>query len=83
METRVFNVDTNKQLSVDRLVPRSRRHVGWSKQGETFFEYNTEFTVYEGDWSSKYMARFELWHITRQGEHKLVEKVQLINGWER
>ncbi len=81
---KAFNVKTGKRLSEERMTPRSVRYLGWSYDGTTLFHYGSEVTVYEGDWSSTYEARFELWHRTKNGtEKKLAEKTILINGWER
>lgn len=82
--TRVYDVETGQRLSEEQLTSRSTRYVGWSDSGETFFPYNAEVTVYEGDWSNKYEARFELWHKSEQGnEFKIAEITRMINGWER
>jgi hypothetical protein len=81
---RVYDVESGQRLSEDRLTTRSIRHVGWSDTGQTFFPYNAEVTVYEGDWSNKYEARFELWHKPEQGdESKVAGTTRMINGWER
>lgn len=82
IEARVFNAETGQQLSKERLVPESRRFIGWSENGDTYFEYNSEVTVYEGDWDSQYKARFELWHVTDEGETRMVEHTRSINGWQ-
>ncbi len=80
---RVYD-ESGQRLSEDRLATRSIRHVGWSDFGQTFFPYNAEVTVYEGDWSNKYEARFELWYKPEQGdESKVAETTRMINGWER
>ncbi len=47
-----------------------------------YFEYNSEVMVYEGDWDSQYKARFELWHVTDEGETRMGEHTRLINGWQ-
>lgn len=81
---KVFDVATEKRLSDQRITPRSRRYVGWSKDGKTYFPYNAGITVYEGDWSTKYKARFEVWHHPETGtETKLAETSRMINGWQR
>lgn len=81
---RVYDTKSGQRLSEARLTPRSTRHVGWSDSGQTFFPYNAEVTVYEGDWSNEYEARFELWHKPQQGdESKVAETTRMINGWER
>lgn len=81
---KVFNSKTGKRLSKERLTPRSVRYLGWSDEGGTLFHYGSEVTVYEGDWSYTYEARFELWHRSDAGvEKKLSEKTRMINGWQR
>ena len=81
---KAFSVKTGEQLSEERMTPSSVRYLGWSQDGQTLFSYGSEVTVYEGDWSSTYEARFELWHRSDSGtERKLAEKNRVINGWER
>ena len=81
---KAFNADTNEPLSADRITPRTMREIGWSKDGKSIFPYESEVTVYEGDWSHKYRARFEIWFRPSEGpEIKLAEKERIINGWER
>lgn len=81
---KAFNVKTGERLSEERMTSYSTRYLGWSQDGKTLFPYNSEVTVYEGDWSSTYEARFELWHRSNSGsEKKLGEKIRMINGWER
>jgi hypothetical protein len=81
---KVFNVKTNQQLSADRITPTTKREIGWSKTGQTYFQYESELTVYEGDWDHQYQARFEIWFRDKNGqERKLAEQIKLINGWER
>jgi len=81
---KVFETKTGKRLSEERITPSSTRVASWSEDGKTFFPYNAEIIVYEGDWSHQYEARFELWHKSKSGkETKIVEKIRMINGWER
>ncbi|MGH1397344.1 MAG: hypothetical protein ACRAVC_25405 [Trichormus sp.] len=81
---KVFDTKTGTRLSPDRISFRSKRVIGWSENGKKFFPYNAEITVYEGDWSHEYQARFELWHKSVTGdERKLVERTRKIYGWER
>jgi hypothetical protein len=81
---KAFNVETEERLSASRMTPRTTRTIGWSENGETIFPYESELTVYEGDWSHTYKARFEIWFRPEQGEEiKLLEKERVINGWER
>jgi hypothetical protein len=81
---KVFNSETNQRLSADRMTPRTTRELGWSEEGSSIFPYESELTVYEGDWSHKYKARFEIWFRSENGnETKLTEKERVINGLER
>ncbi len=54
------------------------------KPKEQFF-YNSEITVYEGDWETYYPALLELWFVPDCGkpERKLIEKIFKIEGWQR
>ena len=82
---KVYEATQNTPLSTQRIAERSTEYVGWSEDpGETFF-YNTEITVYEGDWGVYYPARFELWFVPDSGgeERKLAEKIFKIEGWQR
>lgn len=82
--TKVFNNKTNARLSEDRITPKTIREIGWSKNGKAVFQYQSELTVYEGDWDHQYEARFEIWFKDKTGiEKKLAEKIRHINGWER
>ena len=81
---KVFNSNSGARLSKSSLKKESTRWVGWSESGSRLYPYNTEATIYEGNWNTKCEARFELWHCDEQGkETKLIEKSRLINGWQR
>jgi len=81
---KVFDTSSGEQLSADRITPKSTRLAAWSENGITYFPYQSEITIYEGDWSSEYEARFELWHKDKTGhETKLIEAARLVNGWQR
>jgi hypothetical protein len=81
---KVFNTNTNERLSADRMTPRTTREIGWSIDGKTIFPYESELTVYEGDWSHEYNVRFEIWFKPENGEEiKLDQKERIINGWQR
>ena len=82
---KVFEATRNTRLSADRITERSREYTGWSADPQEQFFFNTEITVYEGDWDVYYPARFELWFVPQDGgaEHKLVEKIFKIEGWQR
>lgn len=76
---KAFEVVGNIELSRYRLRKRSKINV---KQNDNK-AYSQEFTIYEGVWGHKYVARFELWFISenRQKEYKLSEELFLIEGW--
>ena len=81
---KVFDVTSGAQLSEDRITPASTRLAAWSEDGITYFPYQTQITIYEGDWNTEYKARFELWHKDDSGhETKLNEATRLVNGWQR
>jgi len=66
------------------MTGRSIRYIGWSEDGKSFFRYGSEITIYEGDWSHAYKARFELWHHAVDGtETKLTETKRMVNGWQQ
>ncbi len=73
----------NLELSAERIRPRSTRVMGYGAAGEVF-PYESEVTVYEGDWEHHYLARFELWFEPAGGAPiKLVEATAPISGWQR
>lgn len=81
---KVYETKDNHQLSIESMKSDTTRIVGWSQDGQTVFPYETQLTVYEGDWNHEYEARFEIWFRSNDGnERKLAEKVRQINGWER
>lgn len=81
---KVFDANSGAQLSAERITPRSTRVAAWSKDGVTYFPYQAEITIYEGDWSTEFEARFELWHKDDAGhETKMMETTRLIYGWQR
>lgn len=81
---KAFNSETNERLSENRVTPKTTRELGWANNGQTIFPYESEIVIYEGDWSHKYKARFEIWFRSEDGnEIKLAEKERVINGWQR
>ena len=81
---KAFDTKDNSRLSADRMTPRTTRQIGWSENRKTVFPYETELTVYEGDWDNQYEARFEIWFRDKDGqERKLAEKTRQIFGWQR
>lgn len=81
---KAFSVAKGERLSEERTKLRTLRYLGWSKEGTKYFPYESEVTIYEGDWKSAYEARFELWHQGESGEEvKLAETTRSIHGWQR
>ncbi len=82
---KVFSLETEERLSEDDVTPESNELIGWSKDPDTLFFYNSHIMVYEGGFDTHYDARFELWfHPSDSGpEKKLVETTRNITGWER
>lgn len=82
---KVFEATKNTPLSSERITPRSISRIGWSSNPKQRFRYQSEITVYEGDWGNFYPGRFELWFIPDSGqpERKLVEQIFRIEGWMR
>jgi hypothetical protein len=82
---KVFNKNTGERLSEDRLFIKSNERIGFSTNTKENFFYNSNITIYEGDWSHFYEARFELWFVPDGGgkEKKIVETTRKICGWQR
>jgi hypothetical protein len=82
---KVFEATRNTPLSEDRIKPVSMSRIGWSANTNEMFRYQSEITVYEGDWGTYYPGRFELWFVPDSGtpERKLMERIFRIEGWMR
>ena len=82
---RAYEITRKTRLSEGRLYDSSNEQVGWSNKPEELFLYNTEITIYEGDWGQPYAARFELWFKPASGaaERKVLERNFKIEGWQR
>jgi hypothetical protein len=82
---KVFEATKNTPLSAERIKPRSISRIGWSTNSNEKFRYQSEITVYEGDWGIFYPGRFELWFIPDSGkaERKLIDRIFRIEGWMR
>jgi hypothetical protein len=82
---KVFEATKNTPLSAHGVKESSRKLMGWSNIREEKFHYNSSVTIFEGDWSTYYPARFELWFVpdTGEKERKLIEKIYKINGYQR
>jgi hypothetical protein len=82
---KVFEATRNTPLSEDRIKPVSMSRIGWSSNTNELFRYQSEITVYEGDWGTYYPGRFELWFVPDSGrsERKLIDRIFRIEGWMR
>ncbi len=82
---KAFDVEKGTKLSEVRLTSSSKEYTGWSNDTKELFYYNTHVSIYEGDWSYKYDARFELWFHPDDAtpEKKLLEQTRQISGWQR
>ncbi|OGC23639.1 hypothetical protein A2310_00915 [candidate division WOR-1 bacterium RIFOXYB2_FULL_37_13] len=82
---KVFESKSGRVLSASTITNESLEYIGWSKNKQEQFFYNTEITIYEGDWGDYRSARFELWFVPDSGtpERKLVEKNFKIEGWQQ
>jgi hypothetical protein len=82
---KVFEATQNTPLSAERIKPASISRIGWSTNSNEKFRYQSEITVYEGDWGTFYPGRFELWFIPDSGgsERKLIDRIFRIEGWMR
>jgi hypothetical protein len=72
-------------LSEDRSTPRSVRLTGWGPDPDVLYPYESEYTIYDGDWQHRYRARFELWFTpaTPGPGRKLAETTRVVSGWMR
>ena len=82
---KVFEATQNTRLSATRIEERSISRIGWSTNAADKFRYQSEVTVYEGDWGTFYPARFELWFIPDSSgpQRKLADRIFRIEGWQR
>ncbi len=82
---RAYEANSNRRLSESRLHKATNEYVGYSKDPSKVFFAGTEFTIHEGDWGQKYVARFEVWFQPsgKGPERKLLEKHYRIEGWMR
>jgi hypothetical protein len=81
---KAYEVTQKDQLSIEELKLRSAITV---KPSDTIIRYRLkdDFTIYEGDWSHPYAARFEMWFRSDATgkETKLAQKYYKIEGWMR
>lgn len=82
---KAFEETKNIPLSSNTLAKNSVEYIGWSKNTNEQFFYNSQIMIYEGDWGKYYPARLELWFVPDSGnpERKLIDKIFKIEGWQR
>lgn len=81
---KAFEPRTGMSLSKDQLRNASRRKMGWSNNGDTYFYYEADIRIYEGAYAGPYKARFEAWFRNSDNEEiKLAESTRIIRGWNR
>ncbi|QES87950.1 hypothetical protein [Rhizosphaericola mali] len=82
---KAVDIDNNNLLSPEDIKSSTllRSRSGWNFPKGNFT--CGQFTIYEGDWGYKYIARIELWsfNIKRNEDRKLAEVNYLIEGWQR
>jgi len=77
---KAFEINSNDQLSKDRMRERSNIEVTNSK----LKMYSGEIMIYEGSWGDKYGTRIELWFAPKNGEdYKITQRNYIIEGWMR
>lgn len=82
---KAYEITGNTRLSEDRLKKRSTELIGWSEDPKELFRSSFQFTIYEGELSQFYGARFEVWFAPENGkdDRKLIESNWKIDGWSR
>ncbi len=80
---KAYEISQERALSIDRLIESSLMEVYNPTDSVRRFKAQTDFTIYEGDWSKPYAARFEVWFKADIGgsEVKLLEENYKIEGW--
>lgn len=81
---KAFDKESGNRLSKSRTMEKVE-YPGWSPNLNEKFHYQFEFTIYEGDWSTKYPVTIELWFkpSNSKDEQKFAWKEMQINGWQR
>lgn len=78
---KAFETNSNDKLSEERIKISSKIKV----ENIESKIYSGEFTIYEGSWGDKYVARIELWFepSNNNKHYKIAERNYLIEGWMR
>lgn len=82
---KVFEATRNARLSEVATSHDSVEYVGWSDDPSEKFFFNCMIFVNEGNWSTFFPARFELWFEPSdksKPQRKLLERIYRICGWE-
>ncbi len=78
---KAFEITKNHPLSSGRLKTASMIEI---KPADSLFQFENDFTIYEGDWGYPYAARFEVWYqATGKNAQKISERNFIIEGWQR
>ena len=78
---KAFEISSNDKLSEERIKISSKIKV----ENIESKIYSGKFTIYEGSWGDKYVARIELWFepSNKNKDYKIAERNYLIEGWMR
>ncbi|OYU82100.1 MAG: hypothetical protein CFE23_02045 [Flavobacterium sp. BFFFF1] len=78
---KAFEITKNQPLSAERLRSKSLIEI---RPGDSIFQFENDFTIYEGDWGYPYAARFEVWHESPNNvTRKIADRNFIIEGWQR
>jgi hypothetical protein len=80
---RAYDTKSNIRLSKEDLLNKTTVQAGWDIEGTTVFPFEREIMVIEGDWSTHYEVRFELWFKNKKGkEKKMNQTIRKVYGWQ-
>lgn len=80
---RAYDTKSNIRLSKEDLLNKTTVQVGWDIEGTTVFPFEREIMIIEGDWSTNYEVRFELWFKNKKGkEKKINQTIRKVYGWQ-
>ena len=81
---RAYDTKSNRRLSKKNLLDKTTVQAGWDIEGTTVFPFEREIMIIEGDWSTHYEVRFELWFINKKGkeEKKINQTIRKVYGWQ-
>jgi hypothetical protein len=86
-ELRVKSGDGSKELTISHAHLYARERVGYSDDSAQLFYANSKVVIREiaTGWTSKHDVLFQIWFTPDSGgpAQKLIERRQIISGWER